>query len=63
MEKPSVALVPSETQLMRYGSEELAVRAAKRAMRWLRAPRNRGARPPGHIAQKMRLMKVVNHGD
>ncbi len=36
------------------------IRAANRAMRWVRQPRNQGHKPPHHIAQKMLLIGVTN---
>ena len=39
-----------------------ARRAGQRALRWLRAPRNNGARAPRHIQQKMQLLRMKSHG-
>ncbi len=43
-----------------YLTREDIVRAAGRALRWVRQPRNQGRKPPGHIAQKMLLIGVSN---
>ena len=43
-----------------YMTREDIIRAASRALRWVRQPRNQGRKPPGHIAQKMLLIGVDN---
>lgn len=43
-----------------YGSREAIIRAANRALRWVRQPRNLGRKPPRHIANKMLLIGVSN---
>ncbi len=42
-----------------YLGREDIVRAAKRALRWVRQSRNQGRQPPRHIAAKMLLIKVT----
>ena len=44
-----------------YPNLESIIRAANRALRWVRQPRNQGYKPPSHIAQKMRLIKVTTN--
>ncbi len=44
-----------------YLTRKGIIRAANRAMRWVRQPRNRGHNPPGHIAQKMLLIGVTTN--
>lgn len=41
------------------GKVDPAVRAAARAIRWLRSSRNKGRTPPCGIALKMRLLRLV----
>ena len=43
-----------------YGTHVAILRAANRALRWVRQPRNQGRCPPGHIAKKMLLIGVHN---
>ena len=43
-----------------YGGHDAIIRAANRALRWVRQPRNQGRRPPRHIADKMLLIGVPN---
>ena len=43
-----------------YGGHNDIIRAANRALRWVRQPRNQGRRPPRHIADKMLLVGVPN---
>ncbi len=43
-----------------YLTREDVIRAANRALRWVRQPRNLGRKPPRHIAQKMLLIGVSN---
>ncbi len=43
-----------------YGTPTDILRAANRALRWVRQPRNQGHRPPNHIANKMLLIGVPN---
>ena len=43
-----------------YGTPNAILRAANRALRWVRQPRNQGQRPPNHIANKMLLIGVSN---
>ncbi len=43
-----------------YDSREAIIRAANRALRWVRQPRNQGRKPPRHIANKMLLIGVSN---
>lgn len=59
MKKPlQVFLNAAEARRQGYHGLDLALRAANRAVRWMRSPRNQRAVPPGHIRQKMRLMEV-----
>lgn len=41
-----------------YGTHDDILRAANRALRWVRQPCNKGRCPPGHIANKMLLIGV-----
>ncbi len=45
-----------------YLGREAIIRAANRALRWARQPRNQGLKPPRHIADKMLLIKVTANG-
>jgi hypothetical protein len=44
-----------------YLRREDIIRAANRALRWVRQPRNQGRKPPSHIAAKMLLIEVTSH--
>lgn len=43
-----------------YPNRPAIIRAANRALRWVRQPRNQGQKPPRHIANKMLLIGVTN---
>ena len=43
-----------------YPNRPTIIRAANRALRWARQPRNQGHQPPRHIADKMLLIGVTN---
>ena len=45
-----------------YLTRQDIVRAANRALRWVRQPRNQGYNPPRHIADKMLLIEVSTNG-
>ena len=46
----------------RYLTRQDIIRAANRALRWVRQPRNQGYNPPRHIADKMLLIEVSTNG-
>lgn len=41
-----------------YTDPKALAKAANRALRWVRSPRNKGAKAPRHISTKMRLITV-----
>lgn len=44
-----------------YLARKDIIRAANRALRWVRSTRNQGFAPPRHIAQKMLLIGVTSN--
>lgn len=56
---PDVKVDYAMGRALGYVSRRATFNAARRAMRWLRAPRNLGARPPSHIGRKIALLKVM----
>lgn len=58
MTEPKLQLRNEVGREQGYGTHDAILRAANRALRWVRQPRNQGRRPPGHIANKMLLIGV-----
>jgi len=60
MSEPKLQLHSDVGTKQGYGTHNDILRAANRALRWVRQPRNQGRRPPNHIANKMLLIGVPN---
>lgn len=60
MTNPKLQLRSDVGKEQGYGTHYDILRAANRSLRWVRSPRNKGRRPPGHIAKKMLLIGVSN---
>lgn len=58
MEAPKIQIVREEAARQGYIGEATARRAVIRALRWLKAPKNKGAVAPTHIRRTMKMMRV-----
>ncbi len=56
---PTITLNHKEARRQQYTSPLRAAQAAVRAARWLKNPRNQSSTPPGHIARKIKLLKIA----
>jgi len=57
---PKVELNVRAASRAGYAGKAAALVAARRALRWLRVPRNNGVRPPGHIQAKLQLLRLAD---